>query len=355
MTVSDPIEGEGNDGGDDGDDGRHSVSSILCGDSHFGSSIDEVGDFIDFEDVFARYGLPMPHIRHELNDHMDDVHTFHRIGTAGAIANIGTGHQRSLDTDDENSNDSDIRALAEIQRAVFGPRDIPNPDQSTSTSHTNNIIDLSDAYQQQPLPPDHLLMAQPTIAAGNDNGNDLQSEGSEHPTFAYLLGSDSTTTSPESLSRDEYHEMRAMPPVIFPRRPGPRRLHYFRESDILDIYFRKAMLLAKLAADTMESIYASGCLWMDPTLMYGIGIALEVETKIMVLQAEIDELDESIHKMELIRMTESSKFHIRTKLHEFQDKITRKAERDRENNDDGDSSDGHTEASDDDDPSNNSK
>ena len=197
-------------------------------------------------------------------------------------------------------------------------------------------------------------MAQPTIAAGNDNGNDLQSEDSEHPTFAYLLGSDSTTTSPESLSRDEYHEMRAMPPVIFPRRPGPRRLHYFRESDILDIYFRKAMLLAKLAADTMESIYASGCLWMDPTLMYGIGIALEVETKIMVLQAEIDELDESIHKMELIRMTESSKFHIRTKLHEFQDKITRKAERDRQHNDDGDSSDGHTEASGDDDPSDSS-
>ena len=53
-------------------------------------------------------------------------------------------------------------------------------------------------------------------------------------------------------------------------------------------------------------------------------------------------------------MTESSKFHIRTKLHEFQDKITRKAERDRENNDDGVSSDGHTEASDDDDPSNSS-
>ena len=57
VTVSDPIEREGNDGGDDGDDGRHSASSILCGDSHFGSSIDEVGDFIDFEDVFARYGL----------------------------------------------------------------------------------------------------------------------------------------------------------------------------------------------------------------------------------------------------------------------------------------------------------
>ena len=60
MTVSDQINDEGNDSGDGGDDDRHSVSSILCGDSHFGSSIDEVGDFIDFEDVFARYGLPMP-------------------------------------------------------------------------------------------------------------------------------------------------------------------------------------------------------------------------------------------------------------------------------------------------------
>ena len=94
---------------------------------------------------------------------------------------------------------------------------------------------------------------------------------------------------------------------------------------------------------------------MDPTLLYGVGIALEVETKVMVLQAEIDELDESIHKTEPLRMTKSTKFHIRTRLHEFQDKITRKAERDRENTEDGDSSDGHAEASYDDAPSNSSR
>ena len=165
----------------------------------------------------------MPHIRHELNDQMDDVLTFHRIGTTGAMANIGTGHQRSLDTDDENSNDSDIRALAEIQRAVFGPRDIPTSNQSTSTSHANNIIDLSDAYQQQPLPPNDLLMTQPTIAAGNENGNDLQSEDSERPTFAYLLGSDSTQFQqimpPDRCGRDLMRETLANQQVPTMDRP----------------------------------------------------------------------------------------------------------------------------------------
>ena len=38
----------------------YSVSSILCGNSHFGSSVDEVGDHIDFEDVLATGARLLP-------------------------------------------------------------------------------------------------------------------------------------------------------------------------------------------------------------------------------------------------------------------------------------------------------